>query len=99
MDHKEIRGLISATVTPFKTDGSIDYKSLAGHVARVASTRGLYGVAISGHAGEVLTLTSEERIAIVTTAKKVTPKGVTLVAGIESRSMAGLLMAKTAVGM
>jgi hypothetical protein len=91
MDHKEIRGLISAVVTPFKTDGSIDHKSLADHVARVASAKGLYGIAVSGHAGEVLTLTSEERIAIVATAKKVMPKGVKLVAGIESRSMAGLV--------
>jgi len=91
MDHKEIRGLISATVTPFKADGAIDYKSLADHVARVASTRGLYGVAISGHAGEVLALASEERIEIVATAKKVLPKGIRLVAGIESRSMAGLV--------
>jgi 4-hydroxy-tetrahydrodipicolinate synthase len=91
MDHKEIRGLISAVVTPFKIDGSIDHKSLADHVARVASAKGLYGVAVSGHAGEVLTLTSEERIAIVATAKKVMPKGVKLVAGIESRSIAGLV--------
>ena len=91
MDHKEIRGLISAVVTPFKADGAIDYKSLENHVARVASTKGIYGIAVSGHAGVVLTLTSEERIAIVATAKKVMPKGVKLVAGIESRSMAGLV--------
>ena len=91
MDHKEIRGLISAVVTPFKADGSIDYKSFEHHVARVASAKGLYGIAVSGHAGEVLTLTSEERIGIVAAAKKVMPKGVKLVAGIASGSMAGLV--------
>ncbi len=91
MDHKEIRGLISAVVTPFKADGSIDYKSFANHVERVASTKGIYGIAVSGHAGEVLTLSSEERIEIVATAKKVMPKGVKLVAGIASGSMAGLV--------
>ena len=91
MDHKEIHGLISAVVTPFKADGSIDYKSFAHHVERVASTKGIYGIAVSGHAGEVLTLTSEERTEIVATAKKVMPKGVKLVAGIASGSLAGLV--------
>ena len=91
MDHKEIRGLISAVVTPFKADGGIDYKSFEHHVARVASAKGIYGIAVSGHAGEVLTLTSEERIGIVAAAKKVMPKGVKLVAGIASGSMAGLV--------
>ena len=91
MDHKEIRGLISAVVTPFKADGSIDYKSFEQHVARVASAKGIYGIAVSGHAGEVLTLTSEERIGIVAAAKKVLPRGVKLVAGIASGSMAGLV--------
>jgi 4-hydroxy-tetrahydrodipicolinate synthase len=91
MDHKEIRGLISAVVTPFKADGSIDYRSFAQHVERVASTRGIYGIAVSGHAGEVLTLSSEERTEIVAAAKKVMPKGVKLVAGIASGSMAGLV--------
>ena len=71
MDHKEIRGLISATVTPFKADGSIDSRGLADHVARVASAKGLYGVAVSGHAGEGLTPTSDKRLAIVATAHKV----------------------------
>ena len=92
MDHKEIRGLISAVVTPFKADGGIDYKSFEHHVARVASAKGIYGIAVSGHAGEVLTLTSEERIGIVAAAKKVMPKGVKLVAGIASGSMVGWCM-------
>ncbi len=91
LDHKEIRGLISAVVTPFKADGAIDYKRFADHVSRVASTKGIYGIAVSGHAGEVLTLTSEERIEIVAVAKQVMPKGVKLVAGIAGGSMAGLV--------
>ena len=91
MDHHEIRGLISAVVTPFKADGSIDYRSFAHHVERVASTKGIYGIAVSGHAGEVLTLSSGERTEIVAAAKKVMPRGVKLVAGIASGSLAGLV--------
>lgn len=87
----EIRGLISATVTPFKADGSIDYKNLAEHVARVSSATGLYGVAVNGHAGEVLTLSMEESNKAIATAKQVLPKHVKLVAGIHGRSIAQLV--------
>ncbi len=92
MDHKEIRGLISAVVTPFKADGSLDVKSFERHVERVASTKGIYDVAVSGHAGEVLTLTSEERTEIVAAAKRVMPKGVKLVAGIAQQAGAEMLL-------
>ena len=44
----EIRGLIPATVTPFAGDGSIDFRSLSEHVARVGSATGLYGVCVNG---------------------------------------------------
>lgn len=87
----EIRGLIPATVTPFNGDGSIDYKSLSDHVARVGSATGLYGICVNGHAGEVLTLTSEERKNVVATAKKALPRPLKLIAGIESHSLEDLV--------
>lgn len=87
----EIRGLIPATVTPFNTDGSVDYKSLSDHVARVGSATGLYGVCVNGHAGEVLTLTSEERKNVVAAARKVLPAQLKVIAGIASHSLADLV--------
>lgn len=87
----EIRGLIPATVTPFSGDGSIDYKSLADHVARVGSATGLYGVCVNGHAGEVLTLSSEERKSVVAASRKALPRQLKLIAGIESHSLEDLV--------
>lgn len=87
----EIRGLIPATVTPFSADGSVDYKNLSEHLARVASATGLYGICVNGHAGEVLALSSEERKRVVATARKVIPANRRLVAGIASHSLEDLV--------
>jgi 4-hydroxy-tetrahydrodipicolinate synthase len=70
IDPREIRGLISATVTPFDDQGQIDFPSLRGHLERVASTSGLYGVCVSGHAGEVLALSSEENAQVIKAARE-----------------------------
>ncbi len=87
----EIRGLISATVTPFNADGSIDFKNLTEHVARVSSAKGLYGIAVNGHAGEILTLSSQESSQVIAAARKVIPKTQKLVAGIHGQSIAHLV--------
>lgn len=87
----EIRGLIPATVTPFHADGSVNYEELSAHVAEVSSATGLYGICINGHAGEVLALTSEERMKAVAAAKKVMPATQKVIAGIASHSLADLV--------
>lgn len=87
----EIRGLIPATVTPFKTGGSIDYKNLSEHVARVGSATGLYGICVNGHAGEVLALSSEERKDVIAASRKALPRQLRLIAGIESHSLEDLV--------
>ena len=79
-----IRGLIPATVTPFREDGSIDYEDLERHVATVASAEGVFGIAVNGHAGEILALSAEERAEIVSVARKALPSHVKLIAGIEA---------------
>lgn len=91
IDPKEIRGLISATITPFDEKGLIDLPTLKSHLARVSSTPGLYGVCVSGHAGEVLALSSEENKSIIETARKVVPRSQKLVAGIHGQSIAHLV--------
>src|SRR4051794_38555068 len=86
-----IRGLIPATVTPFKADGSVNHEELAAHLTHVSSASGLYGICINGHAGEVLTLTNEERKQIVATARKAIPPNLKVIAGIASHSVADLV--------
>jgi 4-hydroxy-tetrahydrodipicolinate synthase len=86
-----IRGLIPATVTPFREDGSIDYEDLERHVATVASAEGVFGIAVNGHAGEILALSAEERAKIVSAARKALPSRIKLIAGIEAHDPAMLV--------
>lgn len=79
-----IKGLIPATVTPFREDGSIDYKDLERHLVTVASAEGVFGIAVNGHAGEILALHSEERAKIVSVARKTLPSRIKVIAGIEA---------------
>ena len=87
----EIRGLIPATLTPFTGDNRVDLPAFADHVQRVAAASGLYGIAVNGHAGEVLALSSEERETVVRTARAALPRHLKLIAGIESHSIDGLV--------
>ena len=80
----KIKGLIPARVTPFREDGSIDYKDLERHLVTVASAEGVFGIAVNGHAGEILALNSEERAKIVSVARKTLPSRIKVIAGIEA---------------
>jgi 4-hydroxy-tetrahydrodipicolinate synthase len=80
----EFRGLIPATITPFRDDFSIDYEDLERHVLSVASAKGVSGIAVNGHAGEILALSLEERARIVSVARKALPGHIKLIAGIEA---------------
>jgi len=60
---KEIGRLLTAMVTPFKADGSVDYKA-AGELARMLVADGSDGVVVSGTTGESPTLTEAEQIEV-----------------------------------
>ncbi|MGE0801840.1 MAG: dihydrodipicolinate synthase family protein [Lautropia sp.] len=83
----KITGLIPATATPFLPNGQIDHEDLKLHIERTGAATGLYGIAVNGHAGEIATLTSDERFSVVETARRAIPDGLKLVAGIEGRSI------------
>ncbi len=87
----EIRGLIPATVTPFSDDGSVDYEDLVRHITQVASAEGVFGVAVNGHAGEILTLSAEERAGIVAAARECLPAHLKVFAGIEAHDPEALV--------
>lgn len=78
-------GLIPATVTPFDEAGDIAYAALERHVSTVAEHE-VFGVAVNGHAGEVLSLTSDERVEVIRAARSCLPNGRVLIAGIEGTS-------------
>ncbi len=87
----KITGLIPATLTPFDEAGNIDHAALTEHVQQVSAATGLFGLAVNGHAGEVLALTYTERQAAIATARLALPKNLKLIAGVESHSPAGLV--------
>jgi 4-hydroxy-tetrahydrodipicolinate synthase len=87
----KIQGLIPATLTPFDETGAVDHSALAFHLADVTSATGLFGIAVNGHAGEVLALSDEERQAVVATARQNLPEGLKLIAGIQASGVEGLV--------
>lgn len=86
-----IQGLIPATLTPFEARGGVDYAELERHLMQVSGASGLYGIAVNGHAGEILALSSDERKSIIACARKVIPPGLKLVAGIEGHHFDDLI--------
>src|SRR2546428_10505762 len=79
---KDIGRLLTAMVTPFKADGSVDYKP-AGELAAMLVADGPDGVVVSGTTGESPSLTDAEKIELVGTVKEAIP-GKNVVAGTGS---------------
>jgi len=79
---KEIGRLLTAMLTPFKADGSVDYEN-AEKLAVLLTSDGSDGVVVSGTTGESPTLSDDEKIELVKAIKKAIP-GKTVVAGTGS---------------
>jgi 4-hydroxy-tetrahydrodipicolinate synthase len=79
---KEIGRLLTAMLTPFKADGSVDYEN-AEKLAVLLTADGSDGVVVSGTTGESPTLSDDEKIELVKAVKKAIP-GKTVVAGTGS---------------
>jgi 4-hydroxy-tetrahydrodipicolinate synthase len=79
---KEIGRLLTAMVTPFKADGSVDYAA-AEKLAVMLVADGSDGVVVSGTTGESPALTDDEKIELVKAVKKAIPAG-TVLAGTGS---------------
>ena len=75
----DIGRLLTAMVTPFKTDGSVDYQA-AEKLAAMLVADGSDGVVVSGTTGEAPALSDDEKIELVKAIKKAIP-GKVVVAG------------------
>ncbi|MEK6277356.1 MAG: 4-hydroxy-tetrahydrodipicolinate synthase [Actinomycetota bacterium] len=79
----EIRGVLTAMVTPFAEDGSFDEagaRSLARHLVE----HGSHGLVLAGTTGESPTLSDEEKIGLWRAARDEIGDGATLIAGTGS---------------
>jgi len=77
-------------VTPFKSDGSVDYKRAA-ELANYLADNGSDGLVVHGTTGESPTLTHEEEYEMYRTVKKAVGKRVKVIAGTGSNSTAETL--------
>ncbi|HEY1456818.1 MAG TPA: dihydrodipicolinate synthase family protein, partial [Candidatus Dormibacteraeota bacterium] len=69
----EIGRLLTAMVTPFKADGSVDYDA-AQKLAAILVADGSDGVVVSGTTGESPTLRDAEKIELLRAVKAALPK-------------------------
>lgn len=79
--------MITALVTPFAPDGSVDEDAFVGLLAHVAA-HGSDGVVVCGSTGEASTLSDEEHLRLVELAVAERPEGLTVIAGAGSNDTA-----------
>jgi 4-hydroxy-tetrahydrodipicolinate synthase len=79
--------VITAMVTPFKADGSMDYKKAA-ELAEYLADNGSDGIVVHGTTGESPTLTHEEEYELYRVVKKAVGGKIKVIAGTGSNSTA-----------
>jgi 4-hydroxy-tetrahydrodipicolinate synthase len=87
---KALIGMGVALVTPFKQDGSVDHKALA-RVVEYNISNGTDYLVISGTTGESVTITKDEKAAIVQTIIKTNACRLPLVIGIGGNNTASVI--------
>lgn len=81
-----LRGIHAATIVPMTPDFQIDEPKLATHLALVASTPGINGLLVNGHAGENFVLSLAEKQRVVELAREHAPKDCLIVSGVNHES-------------
>lgn len=86
MENKPIhlwKGVHSALVTPFKTDGELDIEALSNLMIQQKSD-GIHGFVMSGTTGEAPTLSVDERVRILKLAREIAGSSMVVTAGAGS---------------
>lgn len=78
----DLRGLVPAPVTPFTSDGEVDYQANADLARWLVSFDGVKGLVCLGHAGEGTFLTWEEQTGVIRTLVEAVEGRVPIIAGI-----------------
>ncbi|MBR0971334.1 MULTISPECIES: dihydrodipicolinate synthase family protein [Bradyrhizobium] len=81
-----LRGIHAATIVPMTPHFEIDEPGLADHLASVASTPGINGLLVNGHAGENFVLSLAEKRRVVELARAHVPGGCLIVSGVNHES-------------
>jgi 4-hydroxy-tetrahydrodipicolinate synthase len=81
-----LRGIHAATIVPMTPDFEVDEAQLAVHLASVASTPGINGLLVNGHAGENFVLSLAEKERVVELAREHAPQDWLIVSGVNHES-------------
>ncbi|MGY8637371.1 dihydrodipicolinate synthase family protein [Bradyrhizobium sp. 14AA] len=81
-----LRGIHAATIVPMTPDFRIDEAQLGAHLNSVASTPGINGLLVNGHAGENFVLSLAEKRRVVELARQHAPKDCLIVSGVNHES-------------
>ncbi|MGY8678860.1 dihydrodipicolinate synthase family protein [Bradyrhizobium sp. UFLA05-153] len=81
-----LRGIHAATIVPMTVDFGVDEAQLAAHLTSVASTPGINGLLVNGHAGENFVLSLAEKRRVVELARQHAPKDCLIVSGVNHES-------------
>lgn len=82
----ELSGVVTAVVTPFHEDQSLDLSALESYVAHVLSVPGVRGILTCGYTGEVTSLSRAEQLDVVRAVADTTAGRVPVISGIEPTS-------------
>ncbi|WP_213450407.1 dihydrodipicolinate synthase family protein [Rhizomonospora bruguierae] len=86
-------GLYPATVVPFTESDTVDAEALRRVIEYSSTPRGVSGVVVSGHMGELMMLDAAERREVVRVARAAAPAGKHVIAGVEGRTPKALATA------
>lgn len=81
-----MRGIHAATIVPLTPEFQIDERQLAAHLGSVASTSGINGLLVNGHAGENFVLSLAEKQRVMELARQHAPKDCLIVSGVNHES-------------
>jgi 4-hydroxy-tetrahydrodipicolinate synthase len=85
----KLRGVLPATITPFRDDHELDGHALDGLVRRLIKVNGVTGIVVNGVAGEVGALSPDEQGEVVATAVAAVQGQVPIIAGLTAETARG----------
>lgn len=80
-------GLFPAPSVPFNTQLDIAHDEFSSLVRTIGEARGVSGVLVNGHAGELAVLTAQERDRVIRTAREALQPGQQIMAGVDGLSV------------
>lgn len=80
-------GLFPAPSVPFNDEMDIVQSEFSRLIATIGEARGVNGVLVNGHAGEIATLTSQERDTVIKLARQSLQPGQKIIAGVDGLSV------------